>query len=434
MERAVLHVVRPARKPVRAVLLAPGCNGDAKNWIQESAWLQFAERNGVLLAGLSFASSEADILAGKGYYETELGSGEILFRLLKKSGGGNLPLHVYGFSGGAHFTASLAERFPARVRSFCAFSAAWWSEITRREGVAHAVIACGDEDTRWYQQEEDTARYRTLVGTHQTWLVEWGTWGRLLYLSGWIMVFMICVSARKGRAGPVPLGVWFSWGIACIFSSVGEEWALWIIPVLCLVAALSGCSTLACRKIISHNMSWLLLSPVVLLLAAAWPREAGEEIFRSQRAVFVGKGERTDIWLMIDEQVLGNRAYAHALRRLAQESPWRNMRVGVIEEGSRFLPESPDLLLAAGDLNGHSWQVLLSRRPRLLDVLSPAVPPPSAAERGKTRLISFFGEFSRSSWLDAWKEQSDCRFLKGWGDYVPDLRPVLETLAGRDMP
>lgn len=80
------------------------------------------------------------------------------------------------------------------------------------------------------------------------------------------------------------------------------------------------------------------------------------------------------------------------------------------------------------------WKTLLSQRPRLLVVLSPTAPPPSAEEKGETRLIFFFGEFSRSLWMDVWKEHSDCRFLKGWGDYVPDLRPVLENLAGRDMP
>lgn len=149
----------------------------------------------------------------------------------------------------------------------------------------------GEAYTLRHQREEDSTRYRTLVGTHQTWLAEWGIWGRLLYLSGWIMAFIICVSARNSRAGPVPPGYLGFLGYRLYLQfrrgRIGAVDHSRFLPSRRLVRPPPRC-------VPEDHLAQHDLAPA-LLLAAAWPREAEKEIFRNNHAVIIGKGERTDI-------------------------------------------------------------------------------------------------------------------------------------------
>lgn len=55
---------------------------------------------------------------------------------------------MYGFSGGAHFTARFAEWKPERVGSLCAYAAGWWDFPRRLKKDFPAIIACGEKDIR----------------------------------------------------------------------------------------------------------------------------------------------------------------------------------------------------------------------------------------------------------------------------------------------
>lgn len=102
------------------------------------------------LIGLSFASDEALLTdCGRGYYCASRGSGQILLDGIRKIYGCDLPLLLYGFSGGAHFTSRFVEWKPDRVRSWCAYSAGWWDQPQKARINPPGIVVCGDNDPRY---------------------------------------------------------------------------------------------------------------------------------------------------------------------------------------------------------------------------------------------------------------------------------------------
>lgn len=138
-----------SEKPRAVLVLCAGQNGDGREFVANAQWRDFCRRSGLALVVPHFVSADADLLAGRGYFRAERGSGACLLRAVEQAGWGELPLLVYGFSGGAHFAMSFAAFAPERVAAFCAYSFAWWSEPPR-ELNCPALIACGQFDGRRY--------------------------------------------------------------------------------------------------------------------------------------------------------------------------------------------------------------------------------------------------------------------------------------------
>jgi predicted esterase len=148
MTRAELYVVQPVDNPVAVLVLAPGCNGDGKYLACDPSWIDFAKNNRLALVGLSFASTDEDIQTGKGYYYASSGSGTVLLNALDTLFKKPLPLLLYGFSGGAHFTSRFVEWKPERVISWCAYSAGWWDAPHVSTNMPPGIVACGENDER----------------------------------------------------------------------------------------------------------------------------------------------------------------------------------------------------------------------------------------------------------------------------------------------
>lgn len=149
MTRADLFFLKTDWEPSAVIILSPGYNGNGKEFLYDRHWYEFAKHYRLGIVGLSFASQEIDLHNGKGYYYVKNGSGELLLEGLRHIYGQDLPLLLYGFSGGAHFTARLAEWQPSRIIAWCAYSAGWWDEPLPMENPPPGIIACGDNDSRW---------------------------------------------------------------------------------------------------------------------------------------------------------------------------------------------------------------------------------------------------------------------------------------------
>lgn len=136
--------------PARGVLiLVPGVNGDGKKFLSENPWTQFAEQNRLAFVGVSFKSPRRLLKCRNGYYVSSRGSGRELLTLLKKAGLSELPLLMFGFSGGANFVSSFVEEYPDRVLAWCAQSATGLADDKRSTaGVPPGIVACGGEDAR----------------------------------------------------------------------------------------------------------------------------------------------------------------------------------------------------------------------------------------------------------------------------------------------
>lgn len=149
MSRAELHFIQTVPNPRAVLVLCPGCNSNGEGLIRSRAWREFARNHNLGLAGLSFASPMPAIHDGSGYYYASRGSGEKLLEGIRTYYGKELPLLLYGFSGGAHFTSRFEEWNPDQVLAWCAYSAGWWDAPRPCLTSPPGIVACGDEDDRY---------------------------------------------------------------------------------------------------------------------------------------------------------------------------------------------------------------------------------------------------------------------------------------------
>ena len=148
MTRADLYHTVTVQNPKAVLVLCPGCNGIGEGLVADPIWQAFAKKQKLGLVGLSFASNINDIHNGKGYYYASNESGKILLDGINKLFGHDLPILLYGFSGGAHFTSRFVEWKPERVIAWCAYSAGWWDEPKISNIIPPGIIACGESDER----------------------------------------------------------------------------------------------------------------------------------------------------------------------------------------------------------------------------------------------------------------------------------------------
>lgn len=150
------HAAEP-RGDERAVLvLCPGMNSDGSHFLSEIPWVNFAEDHRLGLIALAFSSDPDDMYgdAKKGYYWPEQGSGDVLLEAVRSTYGGDLPIAIYGFSGGAQFTSRFVEWVPERILVWSAYSAQFWGKPALAETAAAnppGIVACGELDaSRWF--------------------------------------------------------------------------------------------------------------------------------------------------------------------------------------------------------------------------------------------------------------------------------------------
>lgn len=150
MTRAELHFkdVTTNSLFVGVLVLSPGMNGDGSRLLKDGNWRKFARRHNLLMVGLSFASIYDELKNGNGYYYVDKGSGDVLLKGLAEAKVDGLPLYMYGFSGGAHFTSRFVLWCPWRVRAWCAYSAAWWKTPPSGKPLPPGIVACGECDFR----------------------------------------------------------------------------------------------------------------------------------------------------------------------------------------------------------------------------------------------------------------------------------------------
>jgi pimeloyl-ACP methyl ester carboxylesterase len=169
MDRADLYVWQTDYQPKAVVVLCPGYNGNGKDLLNNRQWQDFAKEYRLGLAGLSFASNPELLPLGRGYYYASQGSGDVLLSCLKKAYPKDIPILLYGFSGGAHFVARFAEWKPERVLAWCAYSAAWWDEPQADNQASPGIVACGMDDER-YQASFDYFQQGRKLGNRWTWV------------------------------------------------------------------------------------------------------------------------------------------------------------------------------------------------------------------------------------------------------------------------
>lgn len=147
---ATIHLPQNQRPPKAVCVVLAGANCNSMIYFTDIRWTEFARTNDIVLVAVSFTSPVEELKCGCGYYDARVRSGRLLVDYLESHGLGDLPLVVYGFSGGAHFAASFAEHFHSRVTAWCAASAGWWQPLSQDESDRPpGIVACGTEDFRY---------------------------------------------------------------------------------------------------------------------------------------------------------------------------------------------------------------------------------------------------------------------------------------------
>ena len=151
MTRVDVYTWIAQTNPQAVLVLCPGFNGDGETLIRQSTWQTFARANHLALCSIFFVSPEAEVQSLRGYIHAERGSGDLLLEGIRLGFGRDLPILIYGFSCGARFAVSVADWKPARVLSWCAYSASWWEEPQISSStLPPGIVACGEEDAANY--------------------------------------------------------------------------------------------------------------------------------------------------------------------------------------------------------------------------------------------------------------------------------------------
>ena len=263
--------------------------------------------------------------------------------------------------------------------------------------------AAGDAFMGWYQPLSRHERYRTLVNSHLTWLVELGWPGRLCYLCGLAFVVGLGIVRLKVRGDSLPLAVFASFIVAAFFSSVAEEWLVCLIPLAMLLPALRTFAFDAAARMRHVLLSAALLAGCLMSGAVA----AAGEFFRPVDAMPICKsysGTRLVVgegapfaWVVCDPEVMGGHSFGRLLRGFAVSPDGRRRAYGLASELAA-VPDDVRHLVLCGRATGVGAGAL-SRFGSLADlrVISPTRPKEWLAARTEKPYIHVFcGEFSSS--------------------------------------
>ncbi len=168
MTRAELWFADTSQDPLAVIVLCPGVNGSGEPLVRSSDWQAFATRNRLGLVGLSFASEFKDLIMDRGYPRVEQGSGNILIDGIRSHYGKDLPIILYGFSSGAHFTEMFVNWMPERVITWCAHATGRYEEHPSKWPVG--IVSCGEKDSTRYGAAMTHFKKGRSAGSNLLWI------------------------------------------------------------------------------------------------------------------------------------------------------------------------------------------------------------------------------------------------------------------------
>lgn len=300
------------------------------------------------------------------------------------------------------------ERVPAMI----AASPSGW-------GVGSAAQAY----EQWFQPLDQQERYLHLVSTHLTWLVEWSWPLRCGYVLFWSGILLLTWPTRTQPWLAVPLGVWIAFFVAGIFSHVGQDWRIWIVPLLSAVVALWGrfrCQTWPGGGGIAATVTLALAMPLTLLVVGWWAITTPAH--GTWNRVLLGANP-PGTWIVVDRKIFGQN-FGKTLRRYIQEEK-PDLCLGMVFD-PRLIPNIEEQrVLAAGAISKEDFEILRTARQLVLinTTLSPSGLSIGEGDQHPFKVV--FGEFSQSPAKVDWQAAGFGDRLPGRGDYLGDWAEIL---------
>lgn len=266
----------------------------------------------------------------------------------------------------------------------------------------------------WFQPTDRPELYLNLINSHLTWLVEIGWMSRFLYIFGWLAVLVLCWPGKSSRWFAIPLGIWLAFGVAGIFSHVAQSPWLWIVP---------GCSLVPVLVARIRQRHWPTL-PALLSVSGAsaaslmclyliGSMNPELRISGSADGVVVGSG-KPKVWVVLNRPVMGE-AYGKTLRRYLQSSGVKTP-IGLVAK-MQDLPRTEDItVVVCGNVDGADLTEL--KQYKKLILLNPSFLPQEIDFNKSKSITVYFGEFSESPALEAWRDLGVIQNLVGKGDFL----------------
>ena len=253
----------------------------------------------------------------------------------------------------------------------------------------------GEAYMGWYQPLRSHERYRTLVSSHLTWLVELGLWGRMAYCAGWLLMLGLCFRRWRQQDDPLPLSVWLSFGIAATFSSVAESPVLWLVPAGMAIPAVMDFArdfgNGKCLVLLVAAAVWGALLPLTMMWSgSAESTKQADKVSWLDDVLYFGKG-RPQTWIVKDLSVMGGGAYGRSLRLYAQQAT--NVTCGIVSELSDVPPNVRRLVLCGAAADVGMERLADFSRLEEIRVLSPNSPERWLAVTSSVPIRVFCGEF-----------------------------------------
>ena len=285
----------------------------------------------------------------------------------------------------------------------------------------------GQAFMQWYQPLDRSEAYRTLVNSHLTWLVEFGWPLRFLYILAWLSVFCICRPLQNERWQAIPLAIWITFAVSAVFSSVAESRWVWILPALSLLVVLGYRVR---RKTWPGIKMWLIpLGTAVLITAGLLILgKQGGAIQKSGNIIVVGKG-KPKLWLWVDTKTVGSE-YGRSLRKFLSSEKNEREAVAFVESAEAPADYSGKTVILTGsvaDADKSKLKSVIALAGKVI-ILNPTFFP-QEIDYDKLKSVSvFFGEFSQSPALGAWRDLGIVQTVEGNGDFLPNWPELVFNL------
>lgn len=274
---------------------------------------------------------------------------------------------------------------------------------------------------QWYQPLENVERYKNLINSHLTWMVELGWPFRFAYIFGWLAVFCLLFPNVRRRYTSVFFGVWLSFFVSAFFSAIADNIILWVVPLICLVAAS------ACLKGIFFEGTVFLrlrraaigsLVACLILLVVGKFRSSG--LSGSQEGVIFGQQKPT-AFIFYDQSTMGS-SYGQSIRRARQEGklPF-SLAILLRPKDAKMLSEDSTVVIGRQIPSVIGLRGEVSKVARIV-LLNPEFSPPELGinEQNRSKVRAYFGEFARSVGFREWAQLNADWRIEGIGEFVPN--------------
>lgn len=266
----------------------------------------------------------------------------------------------------------------------------------------------------WYQKIGSKEKYRTLVNSHFTWLVESGWTLRIIYIFLWLLIFYITFP-YKANFSLIPFLVWLAFAISAFFSSTAENPYLWIIPIISLIYVIF--IRLERRIYYSKHVILILLFISTIIFLPIYFCKGESDVYYNKKFVQIGNGT-VKLTVFIDPIVAGEYAYAKELRRIIQTSG-KKCAVVVCDNSSypEKARESENIIIMGR--NGKKYLTESNSNTQRIFLINPSFTKCDIKDRANTYV--YIGEFSTKCSREYWDNFFNKIEMAGIGDFCPNI-------------